>query len=157
MPVMARAAVPSTGANDTLAAAILGGINSERTDASLHALRTSPALTRAAQAHALSMAQLGYFGHDSADGSSLTRRLAGYYPAGGAIHWAVGEILIWRPGDVTASEALAAWLASSPHRAEIHRPRWREVGVATVHALAAPGVFGGQDVTIAVVDFGMRS
>ena len=35
-------------------------------------------------------------------------------------------------------------------------PRWREVGIGGVRALAASGVYEGLDVTIVTADFGVR-
>lgn len=119
-------------------------------------LRRSWALTAAARAHATSMGRLGFFSHTSDDGTSATRRIASFYDVGGSSDWAVSEIIEWTQGTPSATEALAAWLASDHHRRELERPYWREVGVGIVHVDDAPGVFDGRDVTILVVDFGRR-
>ena len=55
-----------------------------------------------------------------------------------------------------AAQALQLWLNSPEHRANLMNPRWREIGIAAVHATAAPGVFHGLDVTIVTTDFGSR-
>jgi hypothetical protein len=34
--------------------------------------------------------------------------------------------------------------------------RWREVGLSAVHVNSAPGVYGGNAVTILTADFGVR-
>ncbi len=48
-------------------------------------------------------------------------------------------------------------MESPKHRENILTPRWREVGLSAVTVPAAPGVFGGRDVTIVTSDFGTRS
>jgi uncharacterized protein YkwD len=119
-------------------------------------LRRSGELTAAARAHATSMGRLGFFSHTSDDGTSATRRIASFYEVDGSSDWAVSEIIQWSQGTPRATEALAAWLDSDHHRRELARPYWREAGVGIVHVEDAPGVFGGRDVTILVVDFGRR-
>ncbi len=47
-------------------------------------------------------------------------------------------------------------MASPEHRANILSPKWREIGVSSVHVARAPGVFGGREVTIITADFGVR-
>ncbi len=102
------------------------------------------------------MGRLGFFSHSSADGSSSGTRITSFYPVAGARAWAVGEVLLWGDQGLSASQALATWLASAPHRTQILNGRWREMGIATVEVDNAPGVFGGRDVTLVVADFGTR-
>ena len=47
-------------------------------------------------------------------------------------------------------------MGSPGHRANLLSPRWREIGIAAVHAASAPGVYGGHEVTIVTADFGVR-
>ena len=136
---------------------VAAAVNATRRNNELGKLRASPALNRAARAHALSMAKLGYFSHSSADGSSPTRRITDYYRVSGASSWAVGEVMVWAAGSLSARRALEIWMASSPHRREILSARYRELGVGAVRTANAPGVYGGRSVTIVVVDFGRRS
>jgi uncharacterized protein YkwD len=150
----ARAGEPGT--DDDLALAILAEINSFRAGQGLRPLSPSRQLERAAQAHALSMGRLGYFSHSSANGSGASSRIASFYPVAGAIRWRVGEVMVWQSGSLSALEALAMWLASPPHRSELIETRWRDIGVGVVRKRNAEGVYGGHDVTIAVVDFGLR-
>jgi uncharacterized protein YkwD len=49
-----------------------------------------------------------------------------------------------------------SWLASPHHRENLLNPKWREVGVAAVHAWSAPGVYDGREVTVLTADFGAR-
>ena len=80
---------------------VLSLINEARRDHGLRPLKASRALARAAAGHARSMARLGFFAHESADGTTAGERLRRAY--GGA---QVGETLLWRSPDVTPVEAL---------------------------------------------------
>jgi uncharacterized protein YkwD len=151
--IAARQASQPT-ADPALESAIAGELNAARRARGKGGLAVSGQLATAARRHALQMGRLGYFSHTSADGSSPTRRITSYYAVHG-IHWSVGEVLLWTSGNTSASEAVAHWLASAPHAREL-LGRWRELGVAAVHVDDAPGVYGGQNVTILVADFGRR-
>lgn len=135
---------------------VLTDINTFRVAHHLTALRLSQPLTAAAIAHTQEMAAQGYFAHESADGSLFWKRIRTYYPSTPWTYWSVGENLLWSSPDVGASQALQLWLDSPEHRANLMNPRWREIGVAAMHATAAPGVFHGLDVTIVTTDFGAR-
>lgn len=139
-----------------LEAGVLQQINAYRTGHGLVPLRISAPLTSAARQHSLSMAQGGYFSHDSADGSSFWQRLQRYYPSRHYRYWSVGENLLWSSPDVDAAGALQMWVASPPHRENLLAPRWREIGLSAVHVAAAPGAFQGLEVTILTADFGVR-
>jgi uncharacterized protein YkwD len=141
----------------TLDSALLVQVNSFRLAHGLAPLRVSPFLGAAARAHSTQMARLGYFSHNSANGSAFSSRIATYYPARGYRSWTVGENLLWASPDVGAARALKLWLASPPHRANLLNPRWREIGLAAVHANRAPGVYGNSPTTIVTADFGART
>src|SRR5919198_5508501 len=140
-----------------LDAALLFQVNSFRVAHGLVPLRVSPSLTAAANVHSTQMARLGYFSHNSANGSSFSSRIATYYSARGYRSWTVGENLLWASPDVGAARALRLWLSSPPHRANLLSPRWREVGVAAVHSDRAPGVYGNAPTTVVTADFGTRT
>ena len=135
---------------------LLTQINNFRRTHGLVALRLSSSLSGAARQHSGEMAARGYFSHSSADGSHFDRRIARYYPMGSRRYWSVGENLLWSSPDVDASGALQMWLNSPEHRANLLTARWREIGLSAVHALSAPGTFGGREVTIVTSDFGVR-
>lgn len=135
---------------------VLADINAFRTSHHLTALRLSPQLTAAALVHTQEMATDGYFAHPSADGSAFWQRIQRYYASSPWSYWSVGENLLWSSPDVDAAGALQLWLNSPEHRANLMNPRWREIGVAAVHASAAPGVYNGLGVTIVTTDFGVR-
>jgi uncharacterized protein YkwD len=140
-----------------LSSALVGQVNAVRVAHGLVPLRVSPFLGAAANVHSTQMARLGYFSHNSANGSPFSSRIATYYPAQGYRSWTVGENLLWASPDVGAGRALKLWLASPPHRANLLNPRWREIGLVAVHANRAPGVYGNAPTTIVTADFGART
>jgi uncharacterized protein YkwD len=144
-PTPAAAAV-----NLQLEHTLLRLINDTRAERGLRSLRASRTLARTATGHARSMAQFGYFAHASRDGSSPRDRIARADPRLAAR--GVGEVLLWRSPGPSPDQALAMWLASPPHRAVLLDPRLRLIGLVALDAHAAPGVFGGRDVTIVAAD-----
>jgi uncharacterized protein YkwD len=102
------------------------------------------------------MAILGYFSHTSEDGSSYWERIGRFYrrPPNWRVYM-VGENLIQGETEMNAQEVMRGWLESPPHRENL-LGRWTEVGFGAVRALAAPGVYQGQDVAIVTADFGLR-
>jgi uncharacterized protein YkwD len=149
-PAMAPPPVPALRTSaDSLAAAIRLRIDAVRQSHGLRSLRAAPGLGRSARLHAHAMAARGFFSHDSTDGASAGDRIRRYY----AGSW-VGETLLWRSPGVTAQQVVAMWMASPPHRRVLLLPAFRDIGIGVVRASAAPGAFGGLDVTIVVADFG---
>lgn len=116
----------------------------------------SPRLTAAADQHSASMAQKGYFSHDSANGGSFFKRIASFYSYRGYSTWSAGENLLWSTPDISPAGALRLWMNSPEHRANLLNRSWREMGLSAVHTLNAPGVYGGDEVTIVTADFGVR-
>jgi uncharacterized protein YkwD len=135
---------------------VLVDLNALRKQHGLAPLRLSSRLSAAARQHTAEMAARGYFSHDSANGSSFDRRIARYYPMGRSRYWSVGENLLWSSPDVDPSGALDMWWNSPEHRKNMLTSRWREIGLSAVHVPAAPGAFGGREVTIVTTDFGVR-
>jgi uncharacterized protein YkwD len=135
---------------------LLGQINSTRAQHGLRALRMSLRLTAAAAQHSASMAQKGYFSHDSANGGSFFKRIASFYSYRGYGTWSAGENLLWSTPDISPAGALRLWMNSPEHRANLLNRKWREMGLSAVHEVNAPGVYGGDEVTIVTADFGVR-
>jgi uncharacterized protein YkwD len=97
-------------------------------------LSLAPALTRAARAHARDMTVHDFFSHEGSDGSTPGERVtrAGY-------HWRmVGENIA--SGVRTPREAVAGWLASPEHCANIMTAEFRQMGVAFAVDPANPQV-----------------
>jgi uncharacterized protein YkwD len=129
---------------------LLSLINEARRDHhGLRPLKPSRALARAAAGHARAMARLGFFAHESADGTAARARIRRAYDGS-----QVAETLLWRSPDVTPEAALRMWLQSPGHRRILLGGSFRDIGLSAVHATGAPGAFGGRDVTIVVADFG---
>ncbi len=136
---------------------IVARINAVRVQRGLGRLRLSLRLRSAADFHSYEMARLGYFSHDSADGTSAFQRLAQFYSSTGYRRWQVGETLLWYSPDVNAAVAVREWLASPEHRAILLTPAFREIGVSALHVSSDPGSLQGQDVTLITADFGVRA
>jgi uncharacterized protein YkwD len=103
--------------------ALLRLVNRARSDAGCPALETDPALTRAAQGHASTMAESGGLSHIGAGGSTPGDRAtdAGY-------PWRkVAENLA--RGHPDAPAVTDAWLHSSGHRAAIVDCAFRDTGI----------------------------
>jgi uncharacterized protein YkwD len=143
-------------ASDALETGVLAELNVVRRAHGLAPLRRSSGLAAAAAEHSRAMAQFGFFQHDSRDGSPFSQRVQRYYAAGKRGTWSVGENLLWGTR-VSAAHAVRLWMQSPPHRRNILTPHWREIGLSAVHALHAPGVYGGRNVVIITSDFGVRS
>jgi len=150
----------SAGATSSLASlqsGVLVSLNQIRRSHGLVPLQLNTALSSAARQHSAEMLADGYFAHNSADGSAFWQRIERYYPSAHYRSWTVGENLLWDGASLDAKGALALWMASPEHRANILDARWREIGVAALYEPDAPGAFGGNSVTLVATDFGARS
>jgi uncharacterized protein YkwD len=154
--VVSPAGATSDTSMATLEQGVLEQVNALRKQHGLAPLRRSTRLAAAARHHSLDMASRGYFSHTSANGSSFDRRIARFYPMGKSRFWSVGENLLWSSPTVDPAAALNMWFNSPEHRKNMLNPRWREIGLAAVHATSAPGTYGGREVTIVTSDFGVR-
>ena len=148
-----RKSISTLGALDL---SVLEQLNQVRLTAGLVALQTSTGLTAAATEHSTQMVTDGYFAHDSRDGELFWKRLLHYYPLGSA-NWSVGENMVWTSGSLTAVSAVALWMASPDHRANVMNPKYRQIGISSLARGDAPGTFGGRDVILITADFGVRN
>jgi len=118
-------------------------LNRRRARLHLLPLRYNRCLDLAAERHARDMVTRHYFSHSSSSGRDLGQRAraAGYVPRAGS--WRVGENLAWETGArATAKVAVASWMRSLPHRANVLQPAYRDVGVAVVHGAPVPDELG---------------
>jgi uncharacterized protein YkwD len=134
---------------------LVAAINGVRREHGLVALRVSPALARAGDAHAKLLAREGEFEHDWGN-APFARWIPRFYSDDGYDSWSAGENLVWQREQLTPGQAVARWLGSPTHRAVLLAPQWREVGIGVIKVENAPGAYAGQDVVIAAAEFGVR-
>ena len=156
-PVALPAPVQRQQAVAALDAGVLDRLNEIRVTHGLSPLRLNAALSAAAAFHSRELASGGYFSHDSADGTAFWKRIERWYAQPPSGSWAVGENLLWSSPGIDASHAIAAWMSSPEHRANILDPSWRQIGIAAIHVARAGGVYHDRPVTIITTDFGARS
>jgi uncharacterized protein YkwD len=143
-------------AQTALNGGVLQQLNAIRTLNGLVPLKENTALDASATQHSNEMAAKGYFEHNSADGTVFWKRIQRWYGSTGFGFWSVGENLLWSSPDVDPAGALRMWMNSPEHKANILNPRWRQIGISSVHVATAPGTYQGLSVTIITTDFGVR-
>lgn len=143
--------------NSDAAADLAARVNRERVARGLAPLALNAKLTIAAQSHAEDLARTGRTtnaqeGHIGSDGSSVFDRgaRAGY----GAYSWGrrLGENWAWYQ---SAADAMAMWLESAPHRANILHPLYREMGIGVAPA-ANRGASRRESGFIYIINFGSQ-
>jgi len=110
---------------------VLAGVNAERAQAGLAALRPAPALEGAAQRHACDIARRQQLSHRSGLFSSLPSRLR---REGYAFSMANENLAA---GQSSPEQVMRSWMASSGHRSNILAASARELGVGV--AVGADG------------------
>jgi uncharacterized protein YkwD len=140
----------------TLEALVIRELNAVRATHGLTRFKRSNALSRTALGHSVAMATVGFFAHESQDGTPFWRRVQQLYgPRTNG--WTVGENLAMFGGaEPTAASIVAAWMASPGHRANVLRAMFREAGVGIIFNPAAGGVFGGEPTWVVTLDVGRR-
>ena len=152
-----EASVSTLTRASSLESLVLMEINSVRAARGLAPLSRSAALTRAAVDHSRAMVTVGFFSHESRNGTSFSQRLSRFY-ARSASGWTVGENLAMFSGVAPTARAIVeAWMASPGHRANVLRQQFRDAGIAVVHHPSAAGVFGGLPTWVVTFDAGRRS
>jgi uncharacterized protein YkwD len=108
-------------------------INEERAAADQKPVRSNGSLHQAGLAHSEEMVSQGYFDHTSPVGVTCIDRILATPYLRGARRWLLGENLIWGLGSSSSARRLVeGWMESPPHRANLLRGRFREIGVAAV-------------------------
>jgi uncharacterized protein YkwD len=138
------AASPAAAALTRSEASLLNAMNKARAAYRLLPLRPDARLARAARAHSLDMLRHDYFAH-----GAFAERMNAF----GAREPVIGENLALGAGALgSAAHVVQMWLASPEHRANLLRPGFTRVGLAT-----PVGTFAGQGgVTVVTADFGGR-
>jgi uncharacterized protein YkwD len=103
-------------------------LNAERTKAGLAPLKRDPRLELAAQRHSQDMVARKFFDHATPDGiDPQARMLAAGYPSNNALS---GENIAWATGpSATPHKIVQLWMHSPPHREDILRPGFVDIGV----------------------------
>jgi uncharacterized protein YkwD len=129
-------------------------VNRERINRGLPALRENATLDQASVEHSQDMVRLNYFEHTAADGRTVGDRLRALgYERG--VNASAGENIAYGVGPkATPAAIVKAWMNSPPHRADILRRTFTEIGIGV--ALGAPEVNLDQQKTSATytTDFG---
>ena len=108
-------------------------INEERTSRGLRAVQPNASLRQAALSHSKEMVDEGYFEHTSPAGLSFSDRILATGYTRNARSWLLGENLVWGSGPLSTPQALVTtWMNSPPHRENLLRARFREIGIAAV-------------------------
>ena len=108
-------------------------INKRRAKAGLRSVRANGRLRQAALGHSQDMVRRGYFKHTSPSGKTFVDRIIATGYTRPARRWLLGENLIWGRGTESTPQAMVnRWMGSPPHRANLLRARFREIGVAAV-------------------------
>ena len=138
------AASPASAALARGETSLLIAMNQARAAHGLRPLHTDATLGRAARSHSLDMLRHNYFSH-----GAFAARMNAFHAVGPV----VGENLAWGSGSLgSAAHVVQMWLASPEHRANLLRPGFTRVGLAT-----PVGTFAGSsDVTVVTADFGGR-
>jgi uncharacterized protein YkwD len=115
-------------------------INDERTSYGLQPVTPNGDLRDAALSHSNEMISRSYFEHTSPAGLTFMDRIESTGYMRGARTWTVGENLVWGTGPLSTPQALVtAWMNSPPHRENLLRPTFREIGVAAVDGTPVSG------------------
>ncbi len=143
----------SAHARGAIRKALLCLLNQQRRRYHLPRLRANKRLLRAAEAHSRSMIRLGYFSHDEPGGVGMLVRIlrSGYLSQ--TRGWSVGENLgMGRGPGATPGAMVRAWMASTPHRANILAGKFHEIGLGVL-----PGIPGSKHGGLTyTTDFGRR-
>jgi uncharacterized protein YkwD len=142
---------------NTLEAAVVREMNRVRAAHGLDPLTLSPSLRTAARDHSRSMLQIGFFGHDSADGTAFSDRIRRHYTNRGWRFWSVGEALLASQAHaIDARQIVEDWLESPPHREIVLSSTWKDAGIGAFYAPIAPNEYGGAATIVVTADFGLR-
>jgi uncharacterized protein YkwD len=108
-------------------------INEQRAAHGIGPVQANTALRQAALGHSNEMIGQGYFEHTSPAGITFVDRIVATGYTHGARAWEVGENLAWGTGSLSTPQSLvSSWMNSPPHRENLLRARFREIGIAAV-------------------------
>lgn len=147
-------AMPDEAGTQALAHTTLCLINNERTQRGIPPLHLNARLSRAAAGHSSDMVQRHYFSHTSLSGATFADRIRATGYLGSARSWIIGENLDWGTKHWSSpAGAVEAWMHSPPHRENILRRSFREIGIGVV--VGGPRDLG-RPVATYTTDFGAK-
>ncbi len=156
-PAAASGPAPEIERRDAVEAAVVRELNRVRAARRLAPVRVAPSLRRAARGHSRAMLTLGFFGHESFDGTRFSVRIKRHYGDRGWATWSVGEALLSSTDPtIEAAAVVRAWLGSPSHRELILSRGWRDTGIGVLYAPVAPAELGGGEAIVVTADFGLR-
>ena len=145
--------VPAPGNLARIRAAVLCLHNQIRAQHDLPLLHEQNRLRRAAAGHSSDMVDRGYFEHTTPGGRTMVERIVGAGYVRASAGWLLGENLEWGTGRLaTPRGAVRAWLDSPPHRANLLKRGYRDVGIGV--SLGVP--VGNDPGATYTVDFGAK-
>jgi uncharacterized protein YkwD len=126
--------VPVTGLSQgSMESSIACLINEQRVAHGIGPVQPNTALRQAALGHSNEMISQGYFQHTSPAGVTFVDRIVATGYTRGTRAWEVGENLAWGTGPLSTPQSLVtSWMNSPPHRENLLRARFREIGIAAV-------------------------
>jgi uncharacterized protein YkwD len=149
-PCGAVEAQPSAVGLASAGRSLLCLLNAERTQRGLNPLRQNGLLDQSSLEHSQDMVRRRYFEHTSADGRTVADRIraVGYSHGFSA---SAGENIAFGVGaSATPAHIVELWMHSKPHRKDILRPAFTEIGIGI--ALGSPE--GDRDAATYTTDFG---
>jgi uncharacterized protein YkwD len=106
---------------------LLEWTNKVRAEHKLPALKVNATLLKVARKHSANMARQGKMSHVLDDKNPAQRiRAAGY------VYTSIGEIIAMSDG-LQLETVEKSWMASKPHRENLLKERYREIGIAIAH------------------------
>ena len=129
-------------------------LNVERRARGMRKLRENKRLRVAAKRHSADMNQRSYFDHVSPGGSDMLDRVkaTGYLSSAGV--WSVGENIAWGTLNLSTPRSIVReWMHSPPHKANILKRRFRDIGIGI--SLGTPDGSGDGGATY-TTNFGAR-
>jgi uncharacterized protein YkwD len=127
---------PRPDAEPALRAALLCLLNAQRSRHGLAPFTEDTQLARAATRHSIDMGRRDYFEHRSPDGVEPWMRIG----ATGYAAQLVGENLAWGEAEEgTPASAVALWMRSAGHRANVLEPRYTQIGIGIAFDAPEPG------------------
>jgi uncharacterized protein YkwD len=145
---------PNQDNTSLIRAGVLCLVNRERAARGERPLARDARLQQAAQTHCERMAFQNYFEHDGPQGETpLSRIRATGYISSSRIAYEVGENIGWGTlSEATPRAIVAAWMASSGHRANILDASFRDTAVG-VSPYVSSSLASGQAGAIYTQDF----